>query len=258
MSHPLTTFIPSTTSLRHTFVAHLPHLTQQFPLPDSLRPHHHTVQTLSAAPTPNGQSPNSSSPTTELTSWWLAERILLHVLEDETFEQEVIELVRCVRQALAADSWMTHAFDVVEQVVDVMTYAFQNVTLKNAFDQDNALPTVYYMLLFVVCCACGEEGAGAGETGSGDGGDDVDGPVSPRFIEHVRVYEPAMARIAVVVHKLLLNQEVFEFVRNCGYGGRVCGGGLCGGDGRGGSSSSGSTSKRRWGRWPFGGCMPNH
>lgn len=238
----------SPTSLRQVFVTHLPHILKQFPLPEALQPQRITInQEIDSA----SKLPSTS---TGRTSWWLAERIILHVLEDDIFEQEVVALMRCVREALAADSMMIHAFDVVEQVVDVMSYAFQNVTLKNAFDQDNALPTVYYMLLFVMCCAW---------DAGGENGDDDDNETAepaetpPPYIKHIRTYEPTLARIAVVVHKLLLNQEVFAFVRRCG----ECGcSGPCGTFGYGTNTTDGTRDSRvgRCGWRLFGGCVPGH
>jgi len=241
-SSPSTT---TATSLRHAFVTKLPSIIRHFPLPPSLHPHHHT--TINALNHPNTAVNNS---TTGLTSWWLAERIILHVLEDDTFEHEVVELMRCVQKALAAESLMTNAFDIVEQVVDVMSYAFQNVTLKNAFDQDNALPTVYYMLLFVMCCASDSSSDNDGDNGS----DKI--ATQPSYISHIRTYEPILARIAVVVHKLLLNQEIFAFVRRCG---ECSCSGPCGAYGTTGTSVTRNSHGGRCGWRLFGGgCVPDH
>lgn len=186
------------TTLRQFFVTHLPTITQQCPVPEALKTPH--------------QALDHAASTGTLTPWWLAERILLHALKDATLENEVVELMTSVQRAVAAEDWWSHAFDIVDQVMDVMTYAFQNVTLMNAFDADNALATVYYMLVFVVCCAGGEGGE---DTSTSEAESTDTSPSSITTLLHT--YSPALMRIASVVHKLLMNQEVFTFVRNgCG------------------------------------------
>lgn len=193
------------TTLRQFFVTHLPTITQQCPVPEALKTPH--------------QALDHAASTGTLTPWWLAERILLHALKDATLEKEVVELMTSVQRAVAEEDWWSHAFDIVDQVMDVMTYAFQNVTLMNAFDADNALATVYYMLVFVVCCAGGDGGEGddGGEDTPTSEAESTTDPTSSSITTLLHTYSPALMRIASVVHKLLMNREVFTFVRNgCG------------------------------------------
>ena len=139
-------------------------------------------------------------PTTQ-TPWWLAERIVVSAFEDEALEADVVALLDLIRTAITEKAVLGNIFDIAERLFDVVTAVLAAPQLKNLFTEANALVTVYFTTVFVVCCAFG------GRDEDGDGVDDGEA-----MIASIREHEGVWVRLARLATKLLLNQQVYEFV----------------------------------------------
>lgn len=163
---------------------------------------HEIVNVPTTMPTGTTVSaPSAAAEQSAAAQWWLAEQIVTHALEDPELEDKAVHLLNTVREAVDQDAFVVHAFGIVDQVMDIMTHAFRDPALKNAFDTENALVTVYYTLMFVMCSAYGSHASR----------DACSGSVADIIQEH----EPFVLCVASLVHKLLVNREVYEFVEEC-------------------------------------------
>jgi hypothetical protein len=160
----------------------LPKLTT---VPDDLKDYVHTA---------NADVPSQSP-------WWLAERIVVSSLSLPQLEQDVVALLECIRKAMTEDDVFTHLFDIADKLFDVMEVVLSEATLKNAFSEENALITVYFTTVFMVCCAY------RGQDENNDGVDDGEAMVTA-----IRKYEDIWVRLARLATKLLQNRQVYEFV----------------------------------------------
>lgn len=153
--------------------------------------------------------------------WWLAERIVVSVIEDTTLETELVQLLQLLHTAATGESFVEHVFDIVQQLIDVMSHAFKNVALKNAFNIKNALVTVYYLVVFLLCCALGHHGSEKEATDNDNEERKDDQPAeTSRSAPHpvlttLQAHESAIVKLATMVNKLLLNNEVYEFIDEC-------------------------------------------
>ena len=169
--------------------------------------------------------------------WWLAERIVVSLIEDTTLESELVELLQLLHTAVSGDAFVEHVFDIVQQVIDVMSHAFKNVALKNAFNIQNALVTVYYLVVFLVCCAFGhydhqqnsenaensENAKNAEDAEASTGSNNApaaETQASPQphpVLVTLQAHEGSIVKLATMVNKLLLNNEVYEFIDECSH-----------------------------------------
>lgn len=161
---------------------HLPQLTA---VPTDLQPYVHTAGTDGAHATP----------------WWLAERIVVSAFEDPSLEADVCTLIDRIRQAVAEQALVAHGFAIAEALFDVVIAVLAAPTLQNLFTEENALLTVYFTTVFVVCCAFG------GKDENHDGVDD-----GAAMVAQIREHEELWVRLARLSSKLLLNRQVYEFV----------------------------------------------
>ena len=150
----------------------------------------------------------SNVPFTEKTPWWLAERVVDKLLEDCRTEAALMKLFDRSQTAMKQNNYLAHSLDIVDQTVDLMSYAFQDGNLKNAFHKNNALPTVYYVMVFLTGCSCYTS------LSECDGHCPLD---NAHRTAHCTLVELGilLMQVAKVVTKLLLNQEIYEFVNEC-------------------------------------------
>lgn len=152
------------------------HLQNVVYIPEDLEAHIHTVR----------MSPHDP--------WWLAEAIVISALEDSELEGEVLELMQIMEDSVQKNTFMNNLFDIVERVVNVMSQMFRAPALKNAFTKDNALVTIYYVVMFVFSCSLGE---------------DRD---TNEVLNVLKEYESIFLRLSQMTSKLMLNNDVYEFV----------------------------------------------
>ena len=126
--------------------------------------------------------------------WWLSEKIVRVAIEDKDMESKIVLLMQTIQQSVQNNTFLENSFEMIENVIDVMSCAFKTPALKNAFNKDNALVTVYYVVIFIMSCALG--------------GDRKDNEI----LETIREYEKLILSLASMANKLLLNNEVYEFV----------------------------------------------
>ena len=153
------------------------HLQKIVHIPESL------VEHLKNAPQDNEHEP-----------WWLAECIVKSTMNDEKAEGNIITLLQTIEQSVQNDTFMENLFEIVENVIDIMSCAFKTPLLKNSFHKDNAFITVYYVVVFVMSCALGEDREDS------------------EILDIIRHYESIILSLASMANKLLLNNEVYEFV----------------------------------------------
>lgn len=169
--------------------------------------------------------------------WWLAERIVVSLIVDTTLENELVALLQLLHTAVTGDAFVEHVFDIVQQVIDVMSHAFKHVALKNAFNIQNALVTVYYLVVFLVCCALGHhdhqqrqsgenatdnatdaENATDASTGDDNAPTETQASTPPHpVLATLQAHEGSIVKLATMVNKLLLNNEVYEFIDECSH-----------------------------------------
>ena len=126
--------------------------------------------------------------------WWLAEAIVKTAVDDEEAEGAVLQLLQTVEASVQKKALMENMCEIVEHMMDVVSYGLKIPALKNTFSKDNALVTVYYVLVFVMSCAIGESR------------DDCE------VLSTVRSYEKIIIAVASMASKLLVNNEVYEFI----------------------------------------------
>lgn len=126
--------------------------------------------------------------------WWLAEAIVRTAVEDQEAEGLIVQLMQTVESAVQKKMLMDHVCEIVEQVVDVLSYGLRMPTLKNAFNKDNALVTVYYVMMFTMSCAISEDR------------DDCE------ILAVVKTYEKIILAVASMASKLMVNNDVYEFI----------------------------------------------
>lgn len=176
--------MPLHTHLTPFLAKHLPKLTD---VPADLAPYVHTADASTEA---DAQTP-----------WWLAERIVVSAFEDAALEADVVALLDLIRTAITEQAVLGNIFDIADRLFDVVTAVLAAPKLKNLFTEANALVTVYFTTVFVVCCAFG------GRDEDGDGVDDGEAMVAS-----IREHEDVWVRLARLATKLMLNQQVYEFV----------------------------------------------
>ena len=135
-----------------------------------------------------------TKPISQNDPWWLAEAIVISALDDQTLENDVLELMQIMEDGVQQDSFLHHVFDIVERLMDIMTQSFRNPSLKNAFTVDNAFITLFYVVQFTLSCALGED-RGKSEV-----------------LDVLKQYEKILLSLASMASKLLLNNDVYEFV----------------------------------------------
>lgn len=126
--------------------------------------------------------------------WWLAEAIVKTAVDDEEAEDVVLQLLQTVEASVQKKALMENMCEIVEHMMDVVSYGLKMPALKNTFNKDNALVTVYYVMVFVMSCAIGEDR------------DDCE------ILATVRENEKIILAVASMASKLLLNNEVYEFI----------------------------------------------
>ena len=126
--------------------------------------------------------------------WWLAEAIIKTGVDDEEAEGLVLQLLQTIESAVQKQELMGSVCDIVEQTTDLLSFGLRTPTLKNAFNKDNALVTVYYTIVFVMSCAISEDR------------DDHE------ILSTVRAHESTILAVATMASKLLINNDVHEFV----------------------------------------------
>lgn len=169
---------------------YIPHLSKYIPklaaVPKELIPYVNTVDAIN---------------TDETSPWWLAERIIVSAFEDASLEANILELLDLIRKAIDENDVLSYIFDIADSLFDIVTTVLTASTLKNMFNEDNALITVYYTTVFIVCCAF------SGRDKNGDGVDDGEA-----MVQSIHKYDEIWVRLARLATKLLLNQQVYEFV----------------------------------------------
>ena len=126
--------------------------------------------------------------------WWLAEAIVCTAIEDDEAQTACMNVMQTIEQSVQEDCLMNNICDILQDVVELLTVALKTPFLKNAFNKDNALVTMYYVLVFVISCAVGDDR------------DDCE------VIALVRKYEKTTLTVASMASKLLVNNTVYEFV----------------------------------------------
>ena len=126
--------------------------------------------------------------------WWLAERVVKVAVEDKDMESNILLLMQTIERSIQNKTFLEDSFEMIENVIDIMSCAFKLPSLKNAFNTENAFVTVYYVIIFIMSCALGE-----------DRNDN-------EIVETIREYEKIILSVASMANKLLLNNEVYEFV----------------------------------------------
>ena len=126
--------------------------------------------------------------------WWLAESVVKVAVEDKDMENNILLLMQTIEQSIQNNTFLENSFEIVEDIIDVMSCAFKTPSLKNAFNTDNAFVTVYYVIVFIMSCALGEDRK------------------DNEILETIREYEKIILSLASLANKLLLNNEVYEFV----------------------------------------------
>ena len=79
-------------------------------------------------------------------------------------------------------------------MMDIVSYGLKTPALKNTFNKDNALVTMYYVIMLLIICAIGEDR------------DDSE------ILAFVQEYEKIMLAVASMSSKLLVNNDVYEFI----------------------------------------------
>lgn len=125
--------------------------------------------------------------------WWLAEAIVISALENTELEKNIFELIQILERSIQNDMLLHHMFEIVERVIDVMSYIFQNPTFKNDFTTDNAFVTLYYVVVFIMCCSLGENRDKC------------------EVLDLLKQHESIIISLASMASKLLLNNDVYEF-----------------------------------------------
>lgn len=126
--------------------------------------------------------------------WWLADAIVKSAIDDNEAETMVLTLLQSVEESVQAESLMEHVCEIVENLTDIMSFAFKTPALKNAFNKDNAFITVYYLIVFIMSCAISEDRDNC------------------EILATVRSYEKTILRVSSMAGKLLLNNDVYEFI----------------------------------------------
>lgn len=126
--------------------------------------------------------------------WWLAEAIVKTAVEDQEGEELIVQLLQTVESAVRKKKVMEHVCEIVEQTVDVLSYGLRTPILKNAFNKDNALVTVYYVIVFTMSCAISEAR------------DDCE------ILAVVKEHEKKILTVASMTSKLMVNNAVYEFI----------------------------------------------
>lgn len=126
--------------------------------------------------------------------WWLAEAIVRTAIEDEEAEAACLNVLETIEKSVQSDCFLNNICEILSNVVELLTVGLKIPFLKNAFNKDNALVTLYYILVFVISCAVGEDR------------DDSE------VVALVRKYENTTLMVASMATKLLVNNTVYEFV----------------------------------------------
>lgn len=130
--------------------------------------------------------------------WWLAEAIVKSAIDDKEAETLVLTLLQNVKESVQAESLMENVCEIVENIMDIMSFAFRTPALKNTFNKDNTFITVYYLIVFIMSCAISEDR------------DDCE------ILATVRGYEKIILRVSSMAGKLLLNNDAYEFIVDTG------------------------------------------
>jgi hypothetical protein len=151
---------------------------------------------------PDGLKPHVDDlpPDDKCCPWWLAEAIVKSAIDDDDKEAEtlVVTLLQNVKESVQAESLMENVCEIVENLINILTFAFRTPALKNAFNADNAFITMYYLIVFIMSGAISEDCNDC------------------EILATVRGYEKMNLRVSSMVGKLLLNNDVYEFIVDAG------------------------------------------
>lgn len=126
--------------------------------------------------------------------WWLAEMIVRTAIEDGDAEEACMNVLQTIERSVQSKNFMDNVCEIMQDLIELLTIAFNTPMLKNAFHKDNALVTLYYVIVFVISCAVGEDR------------DDCE------VLAIIREYETTTLKVASMASKLLVNNMVYEFV----------------------------------------------
>lgn len=132
--------------------------------------------------------------------WFLAHRIVISAIENEALQDDLTALLTLVQRALKEKQLFQHILEIAEKLFDIISVVLAEPKLINLFTEENALITIYFSLVFFVCCAHAKD-------------EDDDGTVdASSMIANIREHEEIWVRLAKLANTLLLNQQVHEFV----------------------------------------------
>jgi hypothetical protein len=118
--------------------------------------------------------------------WALARRIVMSLLDNEQYETRLVAVMGTIQTTVASNTFVEHGFSIIDKVFHLLSDALHDPDLMNAFTKHNALVTLYFVTIFVMSCA------------------QVD-------ITNILAHDATIVQIAMVVNRLLLNKQVYQF-----------------------------------------------
>ena len=132
--------------------------------------------------------------------WFLAHRIVVSAIENDALQDDLTALLTLVQSALQEKQVLRYILEIAERLFDIISVVLAEPELINLFTEENALITIYFSLIFFICCAHAKD-------------ENNDGIVDEStMIANIHEHEELWIRLARLANTLLLNQQIHEFV----------------------------------------------
>ena len=120
--------------------------------------------------------------------WALAKRMVLGLLTDASYETQTLALLESLHTMLTQKTFLQNAVGIADDIFQLVSRILADPQFLNAFSKENALVTLYFLIIFLMSCARVE-------------------------IKQVLEHEDTIVRIALFANRLLLNRQVYQFSR---------------------------------------------